>query len=122
MKCSVQEIECDTCGGTGETMSMVCYRGNLVEKTETCPDCNGEGIIEIEGDTKMQEKETYTVELSLDELKKKKGTYTVKEMYCPNCGDVIKDFKVPREYRLADLNKKDLLCTTCEVDYYKVRV
>lgn len=36
---------CETCGGTGETMQMVCYGNNPIEKIVMCPDCNGEGVI-----------------------------------------------------------------------------
>lgn len=38
--------ECDTCGGEGEVMGMVCYGGAPVERMQPCPDCNGKGFIE----------------------------------------------------------------------------
>lgn len=32
---------CETCGGTGECMEMVCYGGAPYEVTNPCPDCDG---------------------------------------------------------------------------------
>ena len=36
-------IECETCGGEGYVMEMVCYGGSPYEKKDVCPDCDGEG-------------------------------------------------------------------------------
>lgn len=33
--------QCETCGGTGETMGMACYGGPPVERMMECPDCKG---------------------------------------------------------------------------------
>jgi len=41
---------CDTCGGVGEVMSMVCYGGPPIEQMQTCPDCDGLGFHEPESD------------------------------------------------------------------------
>lgn len=38
-------VLCETCGGTGETMRMVCYGNEPYEKIDKCPDCNGEGVL-----------------------------------------------------------------------------
>lgn len=37
--------ECETCGGTGQLMEMVCYGGMPYEVIEICPDCDGTGQI-----------------------------------------------------------------------------
>lgn len=41
----VDNEECEECGGTGETMHMVCYGGPPIEKYETCEFCEGNGQI-----------------------------------------------------------------------------
>lgn len=42
-----RRIECETCAGTGEAMTMVCYGGSPLETMVTCPDCDGQGEIEV---------------------------------------------------------------------------
>lgn len=37
--------ECETCCGTGRTMSMVCYGGPPIEREDDCPDCDGNGVL-----------------------------------------------------------------------------
>jgi DnaJ-class molecular chaperone len=39
----VKFIDCETCHGTGEAMTMVCYGGPPIETMDTCPDCDGAG-------------------------------------------------------------------------------
>lgn len=41
-------VECETCGGTGETMTMKEYGNGPVESKETCPECHGLGEVEAE--------------------------------------------------------------------------
>ena len=38
---------CETCEGTGQCMSMVCYGGPPLEVMDTCPDCDGTGEVEV---------------------------------------------------------------------------
>ena len=38
------EEKCETCGGEGEGMDMVCYGDLPVERMLPCPDCDGTGI------------------------------------------------------------------------------
>lgn len=38
---------CDSCGGVGVTMTMVCYGGPPCERTGYCEDCDGDGQVEL---------------------------------------------------------------------------
>lgn len=37
---------CESCGGAGECMQMVCYGGLPTEEMRDCPDCGGTGTME----------------------------------------------------------------------------
>ena len=39
-------MECDTCFGTGECMTMVCYGDMPQERMEAYPDCDGIGTVD----------------------------------------------------------------------------
>lgn len=41
---------CDTCEGVGVTMIATCESGYHAEKDVTCPDCDGEGQVEVHAD------------------------------------------------------------------------
>lgn len=39
-------LECEVCGGLGETLSMVCYGGHPSEIRKWCETCNGTGQVQ----------------------------------------------------------------------------